>query len=488
MVRTLFVGLAAALCGCDRAPPPDETIWAPTSSFSRVPVDTYRIGDTTLSSGEAQLFYSYRPATVDDPAAPLFVVTAGGPGASILLLAQQLRELVTLGHTLFIDARNAGFSYVVEPEVRSATTRQARFGAGEYNVFRDAADVAWVLLDFFRQHPEHARRDVYFVAESYGGARTAVLLDLFLSAGDAAASVRPFSSPALRIALEDHLALRFGEPPDARRAAEGFRGQILLQPIIAGRLQDEEAGRLFEEPNSVLDELARAAGLPYRRCAEQPPPCDAFVNAHEFVASIGVSRYDYRAPSSWLDALLEGSRQTARDPVALATTFGVSAPELLSVLNRRSAHSFRYGEPPSPKPAALEDQLPALAPWDSYFVALHPLVPSVFRNEAVRTLDADPDASLLPALFVSNLRYTTTMITRATYDLHVYGPALPAVLSRLPGVAAVESNVERETLTVTLTDGVQRTVDAPVFASSHAVGLDQPVELRRSIGEIINGG
>jgi hypothetical protein len=485
MDRGLLVCMAGALIACDATSAEPNPAEPSSIGFASLSADSYRVQEAELASGEARCFYTFRPTTADDQAAPLFVVTTGGPGAPVVLLADQLNELSTVGHTLFIDARNSGFSYVLDDDVESLTARQSRLGAAEYNVFRDAADVASVLLDFFQQYPEHARREVYFVAESYGGARTAVLLDLFLSASKYSTTPGPFLSPSLRDRIEAHLIHRFGELPVAEGAARGFRGQILLQPIIAGQLQDEEAGRLFEEPNSILDVLAESSGVRYVRCAEQTTACNPFANAQAFLEAIGVSRYDYRAPVGWLDTLLDGAARTAGDPEALADTLGVSPSAIVDALSERPPKAFRFGEVVACAPTALDEALPPVATWDAYFVALHPQLPAVFRGAAARELDVHPDSTVLPGLFVSNLRHTTTFITRAEYDLHVYAPALPGVLARMPGVAAVSSNDAAETLSVTLDDGTVRTVHAPHFAASHAIGHDDPEQLVAAIATLV---
>jgi hypothetical protein len=197
MSRGLPLCLAVIACGCYE-PASETRNRGSETGFVSIPVDSYRLVDEELTSGGAALFYDYQPTTSDDDAAPLFVVTAGGPGGPVLLLAHQIGQLRTVGHVLYIDARNSGFSYVTDPDSTTASTRAARFGPGDYNVFRDAMDVAWVLLDYWRRHPDDIHRDVYFVAESYGGARSAVLLDLFLSAREQAALKRPFHSAALQ--------------------------------------------------------------------------------------------------------------------------------------------------------------------------------------------------------------------------------------------------------------------------------------------------
>ncbi|HOU94312.1 MAG TPA: hypothetical protein PLU22_24845, partial [Polyangiaceae bacterium] len=105
----------------------------------------------------------------------------------------------------------------------------------------------------------------------------------------------------------------------------------------------------------------------------------------------------------------------------------------------------------------------------------------------VRELDAHADSTALPGLFVANLRSVPTLVTRARYDLHVYAPALPGVLARLPGVVAVTERGD-DALAVTLEDGAEVTLHAPRFEeSSHAVARDEAEALTGAIGAWMAG-
>ena len=140
MSRLLLACLGLALTGCagnEKRRPGESEL-----GFVAVPPDSYSISNEPLESGETVLFYGFRPAATDGDDIPLFVVTVGGPGGPVLLLADQLQGLTSIGHVLCIDARNSGFSYVVDPLADRDDVRASHFSAASYNVFRDAADVA----------------------------------------------------------------------------------------------------------------------------------------------------------------------------------------------------------------------------------------------------------------------------------------------------------------------------------------------------------
>lgn len=502
------LGAAAPLLACGAPPEVANPPAAATAEvgFVELAADTYTLGAVTLTSPPARLLYDYQPALRDDGAAPLLLVTGGGPGAAVLLLAldtapfgvtgrtaaglvlgAHAAPFTDLGHVLYVDARDAGYSYAIAADPSAPEERAAGLGAASSNVFRDAADVLEVLLAFLSEHETLADRDLYLVAESYGGARTAVLVDLLLGAGERPGRSGPFASDALAAALDrspgvghDAAAWRWG-------LAARVRGQILLQPILAGAIQDAVTGELFEQEGSVLDTIAAETGVPYVRCAEREPPCEPFANAEAFLVAADRSQFDHRAPMSWLDELLGEAGSVGGDVEAAAATLGVPGEVLVAALRDRAPGAFRYAGEAAPAGGSLAAELGPLAPWDAWFTPLNRDLLDAFWTAEVRDLDAHADSTALPRLFVANLRSVPTLVTRARYDLHVYAPALPGVLARLPGVVAVTERGD-DALAVTLEDGAEVTVHAPRFEeSSHAVARDEAEELTGAIGEWMTG-
>ena len=79
MSRGLLVSLAVVAHGCC-GPAGEARDRESETGFVSIAMESYRLVDEELTSGGAALFYDYQPTTSDDEAAPLFVVTAGGPG------------------------------------------------------------------------------------------------------------------------------------------------------------------------------------------------------------------------------------------------------------------------------------------------------------------------------------------------------------------------------------------------------------------------
>jgi hypothetical protein len=74
-------------------------------------------------------------------------------------------------------------------------------------------------------------------------------------------------------------------PADVARI---FGRQVLIQPYTFGNPQDEEAGRMFEEPGSIVYQVAEETGTEYVTCGDDPQ-CDPSTNAMLFVASVNRS-------------------------------------------------------------------------------------------------------------------------------------------------------------------------------------------------------
>ena len=129
-----------------------------------------------LRSSEARMFYSFQAAERDPEDKPLFVFFNGGPASAT---SSGLMSMYTgrytldnriesgggegfvanpvpwtrLGNLLYIDAREAGFSYNIMTRVTEELARWQEFNSQNYNPLFDAADFVRVLLRFLDRHP-----------------------------------------------------------------------------------------------------------------------------------------------------------------------------------------------------------------------------------------------------------------------------------------------------------------------------------------------
>ncbi|MFC1642567.1 hypothetical protein ACFL5O_07755 [Myxococcota bacterium] len=369
------------------------------------------------------------------------------PAATTATVGHNEWSLARLGHLFFAEARNAGFSYALleDPSVRNL--RDSEFRVENYNVYRDAADLWQVLLGFLDRHSELAASPVYFLAESYGALRVTVMISFALNALEYASGQREFLAPQ----LFERLA-----------SFEQVRGQILLQPWFAGRRQAAVTGELLEQSGSVLDRLAAAAGTSYVRCGEQGDPCDPYANARALLETMDRSAYDIRAGSDWLNRHTDLVVNAATQRESLASLLGVG-PELIDpVLGGDRTQAYRFADPGHSIFSAdghLEQAYGAVRPWDAYLVPLNGEAHDVFVSEAANANRANSNQSDCGELFLDNLRVTPTFMSRAEFDLVIFGPSLAPVLASYPKVtsASLVNTTWSEQIEVEFADRTTRT-------------------------------
>ena len=492
-----LLAVTFAAVGCDEPEAasraqPDPPL-TPEAGFVELARETYRVGQTELVSSPARLFYDFQPAQEPGPEAPLFVLSGGGPAASVTFLlayhaphaiadpsvttatlARNEWSLTRLGHLFSPDARNAGFSYALLDDPSDPALRDAEFRLDNYNVYRDAADAWQVLLDFLDRHPALSTHPIYFLAESYGAVRVSVMLSFVLHSAEYANEQREFWAPGL---FDRLAALHVG-------------GQILLEPWFAGARQAMVAGQLLEQPGSVLEALAAEAGTTYVRCSEQAGDCDPYANARALLDAIGRSPYDVRAGSDWSErhADLVANAATQRDVLAGIT--GVDRSSLDQILGGDRTRAYRFadvGQGLFLERGDLEQTYGPLQPWDAHFVPQSIEARDVFLSESANAVNANPNQDRWGEVLLDNLRTTPTFMSRADFDFVIFGPALVPVLASYPEVsgASLLNTSSGDRVQVEFTDGTSRIVECPAYASSHSVSRDRPAELFRDIAAFL---
>jgi hypothetical protein len=493
----------------------------PAAGFTELAGVDYELGlgedAIALSSTDTRMFWAFRPADSSPEDHPLFVFFNGGPGVSSGMLlglstgpssfAPELTgpdlELVanphswtSLGNLLWIDARHTGFSYGLLDDPGDIEARDAAMALDSFNSYIDAADVLRTLLRFLAEHPSLRDNPVVFVAESYGGTRAQIMLDMLFEPGAYADGSRRLRDPLLRATIEDHHLAALGEAaPTPALVAEQFGRQILIQPALAGDRQTQAAGELFEQPDSPVEALAVELGVEFLTCAELGGPCDPYENALDFVAANGRSAYDYRAPYAWLNDLFGLVNDRLNDAALVEELLAVEVASVAGLAPDARGQAWKAvnfaGVPSDAVAGTWPEQLGELEPWDRYFMTFNYEALSEFRGFAAANLDVDPDDPHYGELFLSNLRWVDTLITAADYDLAVYAPAIPATLESYTGLVdgVIVDPVGEQWLIeysagsfAELPDPPTRVIEAPNYAASHAVSLDAPAQLREDVG------
>jgi hypothetical protein len=464
------------------------------AGFVDLPPVAYTLGTGARRSTATRIFFNLLPADDGAKDKPLFVVFNGGPGASTALLrsfgtghrtldgmalADPSRENPTsftaLGNVLYIDSRQAGYSYGLADDPTSETERASGLDDQSFNEFADAADFVRTLLGVFAVEPALENNPVVIVGESYAGVRSPLMLLALLHSDWMRDGSWYYQDPALAEAVSAHLGRVFQRSPGEvtpAQAAKQFGWQVLLEPFITGGL-----GFSADAELERTTKLALELGLTQEELKDR---CD-------FDAS--------RTPEE-CDALLAASDRVSLDPSEFAAFNGVAPAAVpgLAAAERTGAFRFAVAEPdPAPDPFGLGD----LPDWDRYYL---PGYSSVTGNPWGLTTQRGP---FVPEAFVASVAYANTLVTNASYDSVVVGaedvPALREVITTVPTFGLLDvryggtdSGEASESIELDLAQnqllgrGGARTLWFPSFAKSgHFVSVNEPERLFAKVSEFL---
>jgi len=496
-----------------------------------------------LKSSEARIWYSFHAAESDDLAVPIFVFFNGGPGSatcsglmSMYTTRYTLDNTIesgggnvyvnnpyswtSMGHLLYIDAREAGFSYNLMDNVTDESLRFLEFNAQNYNSFFDAADYIRVLLRFLAAHPTLQDHPVVIVGESYGGTRATAMLYILLNYENFGNDVEMYQDKTLVDEIQTHFDIVFPEyagqfiPPDI--ITRQFGHQVLVQPTVSFRYQNQLSNEMWSQPGSVLYKIGSEVGIPY-----DP---DEYPDPFYFVRDVcGRDIYMYTKPADWLNGFFNNGSVLLRQVQQLSTITGVDVSEIsgLYAAARNQAYrvvtvdyalSFQPG-PEDPflrelfetptvleapivknKPGNLDTVFGTLRPWDRYFLGNNGFALYAFHYWNVaqeRGHDIYFYEPRYGRMFLKNIAHVATFITNAALDLVVYTKAIPPSLALhsdiVSSVRHVTTGTESRPGKIVfsyqpsafpdITNLIERTIRFPLYAlSCHAVSLTQPAE------------
>jgi hypothetical protein len=317
-------------------------------------------------SERTRLFYSFIPADEAAKSKPLFVFFNGGPGSTSMSLLSfgtapytldaddlsaplepNASSFTELGSLLYIDSRQAGFSYGLADQPEVDTERAREFSPDSFNTAVDAADFVRATIRVLEKVPAIRNNPVVIMAESYGGTRAAVMLDLLLDP-----HLEGYVEPTLAAELDAHYQSVFsGVAPEriGRSArARQFGWQVLIQPLLFGSLQYRQMAAL--KP-AALERMADAQGVSSEQLAAER--CS----------------YDVAQPRSWCDEIGEATQAAVTSEAGFELLTGV-APRLVPGLRASERPgAFRVIDPAhaAADPSDWVLQLGALPAWDRYF-------------------------------------------------------------------------------------------------------------------------
>lgn len=451
-------------------------------------------------------------------------------------------SLTQLGNLLYIDSPNAGFSYNLVAHAEEENVRRAEFGVQNFNPYIDAAQFIRVILRFLSDHPSIRDNDIILVGESYGGIRASVILNMLLFYSRYGDGSQVYKDLALSNQIQTHFERRHpefqGRTIAPNMIAAQFTSQILIAPLIAGEYQNEMAGKAFEKPGSVIFRIAEDTGTSYAPCRE--PSCDPRGNALDFVyESAGRDIYQYDKPAAWSDDIFLVNRKLLDQADTLATLLGCDISEIqglkpshrtdayrwingqsediLSILGSRGGEKLPFEDRMRLEhrmeriadrkkwlglgdPTTLEEFLGELPFWDAYVLDCNDPVNTVFFENAAIDAGYDELHPLSPAfgaLFLQNLVFIKTAITRCVLDLVVYAPVIPDMIARYTDMVArvvFISDEDDGLISVYyragegLSDSLERTIYFPRYADAgHAVTLTRPEKFLTDVARWIEG-
>ena len=368
-----------------------------------------------------RLFYAFQPADVDTPDKPLIVLFNGGPGiatsAGLLSYGTGRRTVdpapdagpvaienpsrwTAFANLLYIDARQAGFSYGLGDFTRAQTCT--------FSDVEDASDFVRALLDFLDSHDSLRDRPVILAAESYGGVRATWMLDLLLRYSTEASKGGSDLPRRIQAHYDAVFPDRAGTVIDQTAASKQFGAQVLIQPLVFGHAQVMAQNRL-----GPLDPFVGPL------FAATPPDG----------GSPDVDPYNTLEPALWSEGMFARAMRTLSDPTEALRLLGADlrTADLIEPGARTTAFHGETpviataGDIPDAEAAlnqSLTSQLGTLNAGDRYFV--------LSTNECSPVLSASSGGN--EGVFVENLRTVRTFITDARYDSVIYAPAIPSVL------------------------------------------------------------
>lgn len=510
----------------------------------------------SLKSSRARIWYSFQSADQDRPETPLFVFFNGGPGSAT---SSGLMSMFTgrytldnrietgggnayianpvswskLGHLLYIDARQAGFSYNMMDQVQDESRRFQEFNSQNFNSYFDASDFIRVLFRLLAGRPALRNRPVIIVGESYGGVRATAMLHILLNYADYGNGRETFQDPALVDEIQAHWDAVFpeyaGKTVPADIIARQFGHQVLIQPALTFDYQTEVAEEMLRRPGSVLYKIGEEVGIPYDP-AKYPDFYDYVYDA------AGRDYYIYTKPRDWLNGFFNNAGVLLRTVQNLSLVTGTVAsavPEMYASSRSAAYRVIRTSytgsleetavPPVAPipssvramflRPAQLEASKGQAEPgdveavfgrlqsWDRYFLGANGNANSAFHvyNVAlVRGYDVHSWEPRYGRMFLENVARVRTFITNAALDLVVYTAALPAGLARhgeiLTSVAHIAQGGEARPGKIILNyapsalprapGATTRTIRFPIYDKScHAVSLTQPLDLFADVSD-----
>ncbi|MBN1608036.1 MAG: choice-of-anchor A family protein [Polyangiaceae bacterium] len=209
------------------------------------------------TSPRHRVWYSFHPAEKYPETKPLAVIFNGGPGGATSCylaafntgpmtldptrtypneIVENLDSWTDFANLLYIDAPGAGFSY----PLRDPANPEDEPDLGT-DMDRDAGNFLRVVLRFLARHPTLQNNRVILVGESYGGARSVLMLKYVWDYESVGTFGSAYYDPQLSEELVKHFnAVGWGDTPNHAQLLTQFGHQVLIEGLIGGAPQAQD--------------------------------------------------------------------------------------------------------------------------------------------------------------------------------------------------------------------------------------------------------
>jgi len=394
----------------------------------------------------ARMWYSFQPADENPEDKPIFVFFNGGPGSSTVILmgfntgkrtldpgftggepfSEHDANWTRFGNLLYVDARQTGFSYDLTDDL-SYEYFSDEYSERNFNPMIDGADFVKTVLRFLDKHPELKDNEVIITGESYGGTRSAAMLNMLLFYSEYDENSLFFDED-LNAEIEEHFQEIYPEyegkevPPEA--VAKQFARQIQIQPFFYGWNQYKLEGDLLDKPGSPIYQIAEEEGEEYVPCATEDVEagqCFQHDHAIEFVQNKGGrDPYCYSRENGWNTEIYSTVLENLLNVQIFEQFLGVEAEDVSLMFNEERANAIRTTRNYYMPEKSFKETFGELGEFDTYFIPLNTDV-----NRAFSANNIDYFKTWYGEMFIENLVYMDTFITQAAKDLVVYTAAIP---------------------------------------------------------------
>ncbi|HEU5075196.1 MAG TPA: hypothetical protein VFU02_13490 [Polyangiaceae bacterium] len=467
-----------------------------------------------LTTSSAKLFYAFIEADSAPDERPIFVFTGGAPNSSAgdwipgpattglfavfgvsratlngdepaEPLAQNDASWTDMGNLLFIDSRQAGFSYATLDYPADDGARGIEYASDNFNTFVDAADLVRALLLFLGDHPTLADNPIVLVGQGYAGVRSNLALAyllyperLFEAAG------WDYSDDDLADRVLAHHTQNHPEAASisAALAATQFGWQVQLQPKIGG----DQLG--------ITEELWCQPGTP------------EYIAAEELAESCPPASRDplhLGKPAGWALTLRQASEAALLSTEGFAAALFTEAAQVPGLRAAERGNAYRLGamlavEADFPRaPSEWTDALGEVPAHDRYYL------------DGVEQLIAgngnfSDGNDLACVMLVEAAQHVATFVTNAQLDGRIRTQALAATIedcaawAATPLLDSVDVDVEPRNdvdrpgwLTLNYNDEAaigasSRSIRWPSYETAgHLVNVSAPAELKQDVREFL---